>query len=365
MINHMVVRNLLHRPVRTVLSVLAVAVEVAMILMIVGVSEGLLWESQRRSRGVGADIIIRPSTSSAAMSLSTADIPEKLVDKLAQTFPEIEIATGTTLTVQGNLQTVTGVDWERFERMSGGVRYFEGGPMEGAYDAIVDEVYAKYKKAKAGDKLELLNHEFRITGIVETGKMSRIFIPIETMQELMGWQGRLSQVYLKLHDPADTQQVIGKIRVLLPTYPIYALEELLSQASADLRSMSSQFINVIIGIAVIIGFMVVLLSMYTAILERTREIGILKSMGASRTYITHIVMRETIMVCAAGILAGYGFSYGAKAAVETYFPLVTVLILPSWLFWGAVIAVIGSFLGAFYPATKAARQDPIEALAYD
>ena len=67
MINHMVVRNLLHRPIRTVLSVLAVAVEVAMILMIVGVSEGLLSESQRRSRGVGADIVIRPSTSSAAM----------------------------------------------------------------------------------------------------------------------------------------------------------------------------------------------------------------------------------------------------------------------------------------------------------
>ncbi len=365
MINHMVVRNLLHRPIRTALSVLAVAVEVAMILMIVGVSEGLLWESHQRSRGVGADIVIRPSTSSAAMRLSTADIPEKLVDKLTQTFPEIEIATGTTLTSLGDLQTITGVDWERFERMAGGVRYFEGGPMAGPYDAIVDEVYAKYKKAKVGDKLDLLNHEFRITGIVETGKMSRIFIPIETMQELMGWQGRLSQVYLKLHDPAATQQVIGKIRALLPTYPIYALEELLSQASADLRSMSSQFINVIIGIAVLIGFMVVLLSMYTSILERTREIGILKAMGASRTYIIRIVMRETIMVCAAGILAGYGFSYGAKAAVEAYFPLVTVLILPSWLFWGAVIAVIGSLLGAFYPATKAASQDPIEALAYD
>ena len=365
MINHMVVRNLLHRPIRTALSVLAVAVEVAMILLIVGLAEGLLWDSHRRSRGVGADIVIRPSTSSAAMSLSTADIPEKLVDKLAQTFPEIEITTGTTLTSMGNLQTITGVDWERFEQMSGGIRYFEGGPMQGPYDAIVDEVYAKYKKVKAGDELNLLNHKFHITGIVETGKMSRIFIPLETMQELMGWQGKLSQIYLKLYDPADTGQVIAKIRAILPTYPIYALEELLSQASADLRSMAAEFINVIIGIAVIIGFMVVLLSMYTSILERTREIGILKSMGASRAYITRLVMRETIMVCAAGILLGYAVSYAAKAAVETYFPLVTVLILPSWLFWGAVIAVIGSLLGAFYPATKAVRQDPMEALAYD
>lgn len=365
MINHMVVQNLLHRPIRTGLSVLAVAVEVAMILMIVGVAEGLLWESQRRSRGIGADVVIRPSTSSAAMSLSTADIPEKLLDKLVETFPEIEIATGTTLTTLGNLQAITGVDWDRFTEMAGGIRYLDGGPMENPHDAIVDEVYADLKNLQAGDTLELLNHEFHVAGVVETGKMSRVFIPRETMQELMGWQGRLSQVYLKLKDPGDTYPLIEKLQAMLPGYPVYALEDLLSQAASDIRAMSSQFVNVIIGIAVIIGFMVVLLSMYTSILERTREIGILKSMGASKTYITKLVMRETIVVCAVGILLGYGIAYAAQAAVHAYFPLVTVLILPNWLFWGAVIAVIGSVGGALYPATKAARQDPIEALAYD
>ena len=365
MINRMIARNLTHRPIRTGLSVLAVAVEVTMILMIVGLSEGLLWESQRRSRGVGADIVIRPSTSSAAQGLATADIPQKLLDRLVETFPEIRIATGTTLTTLGNLQTITGVEWEPFVEMCAGIRYFEGGAMEGPYDAVVDEVYARYKKVGVGDTLSLLNHDFHVAGVVESGKMSRIFIRLETMQELMGWHGRLSQLYLKLDDPAATQPVIGRIKALLPGYPVYAMEDLLSQAAADLRSMSSQVINVFIGIAVIIGFLVVMLSMYTSILERTREIGILKSMGASKAYITRIVMRETLAVCVVGILVGYLFSYGAKAAVETYFPLLTVLIPPSWLFWGAVIAVIGSLAGSLYPATKAARQDPIEALAYD
>ena len=59
MINRLVIRNLFHRPVRTGLTILAVALEVMMILMMVGVSEGLLRESQRRTRGVGADILIR------------------------------------------------------------------------------------------------------------------------------------------------------------------------------------------------------------------------------------------------------------------------------------------------------------------
>lgn len=365
MINRMVVRNLLHRPIRSGLSVLAVAVEVAMILLIVGLSEGLLHDSQQRTRGVGADIMIRPSTSSAAMSLSTADIPEALREKLPEMFPEIRLAVGTTILTPGELQTITGVDWDAFTQMAGGVRYIEGGPMAGPYDAVVDEIYARYKKIQAGDTLPLLNQQFRVAGVVESGKMSRIFIPIETMQELMGWQGKLSQIYLKLHDPADTVEVVEKIRVILPNYPVFAMEEFLSQAAANIREMSSQFVNLIIGIAVVIGFIVVLLSMYTAILERTREIGVLKSLGASKAYIVGIVMRETVLVCVCGILLGVAIGYGVQQAVHALFPLISVLISAQWLLRGALIAFAGAILGSMYPALRAARHDPIHALTYD
>ena len=164
MINQMVVRNLLHRPIRTSLSILAIAVEVTMILLIVGLGEGLLEDSQRRIRGVGADILIRPSTSSAAMTLSTADISEKLVPKLVQEFPEIEVATGTTVMMQGDLQTITGVEWNRFLQMADGIHYFGGGPMEKPYDAIVDEVYSRHKNVQIGDTIRLLNHDFYVAG---------------------------------------------------------------------------------------------------------------------------------------------------------------------------------------------------------
>ena len=365
MINKMVARNLLHRPIRTSLSILAVAVEVTMILMIVGLGEGLLEDSQRRTRGVGADILIRPSTSSAAMNLSTADIPEKLAAKLVEEFPEIEVATGTTVMMQGDLQTITGVDWDRFLQMADGIRYFGGGPMEKPYDAIVDEVYSRHKKVRVGDTIGLLNHDFHVKGIVESGKMSRVFIPLSTMQDLMGWRGKVSQVYLKLRDPKQTYPVIDRIKQLLPSYPVYAMEDLLTKAAADVREMSAQVVNVIIGIAVIIGFIVVLLSMYTAILERTREIGILKSLGASKSYITRLILREALVVCSLGILAGFGLSVLAKWVVEAQFPLVSIVIPANWLVGGAIIAAAGSLLGAFYPAAKAARQDPVSALAYD
>lgn len=365
MIARMVVRNLAHRPIRTFLSVLAVAVEVAMILLIVGLSEGLLLESMRRTKGVGADILIRPSTSSAAMSLSTADIPEALVEKLAATFPEIRLATGMTVNMGEGLQSISGVDWEKIQEMSGGIRYLDGGPLREPFDAIVDEIYARQQKLKAGDAFRLLNQDFKLVGIVESGKMSRIFVRKDTMQELMGWNGRLSQIFLKLDDPSKTREVVEKIHAMLPSYPVYPMEDFLALVTADVRAMSSQFVNVIIGIAVIIGFIVVLLSMYTAILERTREIGILKSLGASGGYIMSIVIRETLAICAGGILLGFLLSFLGEVIVESRFPLITIILFPAWMLWGALIAVVGSTLGAFYPATRAARQDPIEALSYE
>ena len=363
MINRLVIRNLFHRPVRTGLTILAVALEVMMILMMVGVSEGLLRESQRRTRGVGADILIRPQISGA--TITSADISEKLPEVLMQRFPEISFAMGSTVFTPGDLQTITGIDWPELERMSGGIVVFEGRPYAADYECVIDEVYAQQKQLGVGGKTTLMNHEFEVSGIIETGKMSRIFIPLETMRELQGWQGKFSQIYVKLEDSEQARGVIDRLKALLPNLSVISVEDFLALAATNIRQMSDQFVNVIISLALVIGFIVVLLAMYTAILERTREIGILKALGASKTYIVGVVMRETVVICLFGILLGYGLSFLGRAAVAARFPLVPVILLPEWMVWAALLAVVGSVIGALYPAWKAAEADPIEALAYE
>lgn len=363
MINRLVTRNLFHRPMRTGLTILAVAVEVTMILMIVGVSEGLLRESLRRTRGVGADILIRPQIT--GVTVTSADISEKLPAVLMERFPEIVFAMGSTVFTPGDVQTITGIDWPDLDRMSGGVVIFEGRPYATAYECLIDEIYARQKEIGVGDKTTLMNHEFEVTGIVETGKMSRVFIPLETMRELQGWQGKFSQIYVKLANPEQLRGVIVRLKELLPNQSVISVEDFLALAATSVRQMSDQFVNVIIAIALIIGFIVVLLAMYTAILERTREIGILKSLGASKAYIVGVIMRETGVICIFGIVLGYGMSYLGRATVAAKFPLVPVILLPEWMAWAGFLAIIGSAIGALYPAWKAAGADPIEALAYE
>jgi putative ABC transport system permease protein len=100
-------------------------------------------------------------------------------------------------------------------------------------------------------------------------------------------------------------------------------------------------------------------------MERTREIGILKSMGASKLYIVNVILRETALLAASGIVLGIGFSLAASWAIRYRFPLVQVVVSTDWIAWSVLVAVLGAIAGAMYPAFKAAGKDPIEALAYE
>ena len=363
MIHRLVLRNLFHRPIRTGLTILALAVEVMMIVMMVGVSEGLLQETLRRTRGVGADIMIRPEITGA--TISGADISEKLPGILMERYPQISQAMGSMVFTPGNLQTITGVDWEQLVAMSGGIAIFEGRVYEGPYEALIDEVYAEQEGIGIGESIELMGHEFRVSGIIETGKMSRVFIPSETMGELQGWQGRFSQVYVKLHDPSLALELIEELRALLPEHHVISVEAFLANTATNVRHLSSQFVNVIISIAVVIGFIVVMLAMYTAILERTKEIGILKAIGASKAYIGGIVLRETLVVSVVGIVLGYGLSVLGQRLVAVRYPLIPVILDPEWMAGAAVLTIVGAIGGAMYPALKAAKADPCEILSYE
>jgi putative ABC transport system permease protein len=121
----------------------------------------------------------------------------------------------------------------------------------------------------------------------------------------------------------------------------------------------------VIGVSVVIGFLVIFQSMYTAVMERTREIGILKSLGASKFYIVRVILRETLMVAAIGIIAGILISLATRRIIMLEKPVLLLFWSGEWVLRATVIALGGALAGALYPAIKAAQRDPIDALAYE
>ncbi len=369
MVNRLVFENLKHRPVRTLLSAVAIGVGITLILSLVDVSEGMLGDIAARSRGTGADIMVRPSDSSL-ISGSVGQMPEKIVD-VVRAQPHVALATGSLIQPVGPLESVAGIHLDEFNKLSGGFHYLEGGPFEkpeavtpdGVYDLLLDEVEAKAQHAHAG-QIITQGRKWRVTGVVESGKMSRMFTDLATLQDIYVPR-TISVVWVKVDDPANISAVQAELEAVLKDYHVYTMEEMTSLLTADNIPLLKNFTYVVTGIAGVIGFLFVFLSMYTAVLERTREIGILKALGASPAYILDMLMRETVLLAIGGAIAGILMSYGSKALMDQFYPRMTMVIVKSWWPWAALIALGGSLIGALGPGLKAARQDAIEALSYD
>jgi putative ABC transport system permease protein len=364
LINKLVLANLAHRPVRTILSVLAIAVEVSMILTLVGVSYGTLDGTARRARGVGADIMIRPPGSSI-VGLSTAPMSDKLVDFVAQR-PHVALATGIAIQPLSGFDSVTGLDLDQFSKMSGGFHYLQGGPFVTDDDVLVDEYYAKEKKLHSGDTVRLIGHDWRVAGVFESGKLARICVRLPVLQDMMGNPHHLSQIYVKADGPDHVQDVLSDLKSKMPTYPIYTVEEFTSLLSVSSVGLLRNFIGVVIGVAVIVGFIVVFMAMYTAVLERTREIGILKAVGGSSGLILDLLLRETLLLSILGTIVGILLTYGTQWLMQHVVPssLTQETVYGWWPIAGA-IAIAGALLGVIVPAIKAIHQDATEALTYE
>jgi putative ABC transport system permease protein len=105
--------------------------------------------------------------------------------------------------------------------------------------------------------------------------------------------------------------------------------------------------------------------MYTAVMERTREIGILKSLGASKFYIVNVILRETVLLALVGIALGVLISFVTREVILYERPVLRLFWSHDWVIRATVIAIVGALAGALYPAYQAAQKDPIEALAYE
>ncbi len=194
----MIANNLLHRPVRTIISVLAVGVEVALVILIVGLTSGLLQETAKRIEGVGADIMLQPPSASVFLAFSGAPMPIaigqrvreiKYVEAVAPVLLQFSSSSGADI--------LYGIDQTSFHDVSGGFVFLDGHDMQGPDDMLVDDWQAKAQQLKVGSKFHILDHDFNIAGIVEHGKGARMFVPIATLQDLSGSHDKASLFFVK------------------------------------------------------------------------------------------------------------------------------------------------------------------------
>ncbi len=362
--NSLVVGNLVYRPLRSTISAIAVAIEVIMILSIAAIMMGKLNGFKTRQSDIGMDTIVRPNVTNNFVGMTPAGASIKVADILAK-MPHVQVASPINIQLTNGLDSIYGIDFASFNALSP-FQFLEGGPFQGPDDVIIDDYTSKGHKV--GDTLQMLNHSFRICGIVRHGKGGRKFVPIEAMGRYTGTEGKASMFYLKTEDyPKFADKVREEVHATdgMQDYNVQTIDEYLSVMTPEKIVGFSIGLYVVTGIAMVVGFLVIFQSMYTAVMERTREIGILKSLGASTGYILKLVLQESMLLAALGVVGGVILSYTLGAVLQRSFPTLDFVINGPWVVRGVVLAFAGALLGALYPAWKAARKDPIEALSYE
>lgn len=362
---NLVAANLRSRPTRTIISILAVALGVILMLIIGGITSGTLGDYLDRTIGVGADFILQPSGSSILYAFSNATLPEKLALKLRE-VPEIRaVAPVLSMFSSSDFGLIFGIDLATYNQLPGRLRIVEGKDSLEGYEAIVDELYAKAHKVKPGMVISILNHKFTISGVCRPGAVVRVFVPLATLQELNGTPDKATIMFIKAATGANLEEVYNALKVRFPGLSIVRTSDP-SLLLADTRMPGlAEFRFTVVLISMLISFMVILLAMYTTIFERTREIGILKSLGASRGFIVGLILRESVMICALGVLFGVGLSYALRAAIMDVFPTLQVKMSPGELVLSCALGLLAGILGALYPAYKASKLDPVAALSYE
>ena len=364
----LVFSNIVARPMRSLATSLAVGLQVALLLLIVGLADGMIRENSKRMAGVGADIALQPPNSSLLLAASTAAMSVKIVD-LVSTIEGVAAVTPIFLqfNTTGGVGLIWGVDLKSFNQVSQGFIYLNGSGFQGGDDVIIDNIYASSGQLRVDDRITLMNHTFRVSGIVENGKGSRIFIPIKTMQNLVGSPRKSTLMLIKCHSQDDIPRVLDKLSKQLKSYPAFDMTQFVSQITLANKEFGplKYFTRTVVLVAALIGFFIIFLSMYTAISERTREIGILKSLGATRGYVSFIFLKEALVLTGFGFLSGLGLTLGAKLAFKAIFPSIQHYLFPEWVLATGIVALLSASLGALYPAFWAASQDPIETLTYE
>jgi len=362
----LVTANLKQRPLRSLVSVAGVALGVALIMLFTGLARGMSGDLQRRSSNVRAEIIFTRVGSSDNLVSSPANLSTKYVDKLKEIDGVAAAVPVVRYVYQGSgglgFENFEGIDWDQYSALND-MHILEGRPPVGDSEVIIDETKARNSHTSVGMPLRLFgNRDYTVVGIYGPESGARVKMPIAALQSVLESGDKCSYIFVKAGN-VDAETLARRIDEKLPGNKIQMTRDVFANIERSIPFLGV-FLNVLVILAAIVSAVVVMLAMYTTITERTREIGILKAMGASRGYIVGVIEKEAIAISLMGLVVGFIVSVTAGLFIHRFYGLFFEYGW-GWASVAACIGLLGGALGALYPALRASSLDAVSALSYE
>ncbi len=366
-------KNVLNRPVRTALTAMGLSVAIAAVVILVGIS----WNFERSFlaiyRAKGIDMIVVRAGSSNQLS-SSLDV--RLADRLRQIEGVADVAPSLMDTVafeDKNLASVLVNGWEPESLLFRGIRILDGRPLRRGDDraVLLGRVLALNLGKKVGDTLDVAGEPFQVVGIFESDSLfenGALIMPLRTLQKMMGREGQSTGLVIaaRSSDPASLNALRRRIEQAIPGVAATPARDYVV-ADTQIRLAKAMAWTTAV-VAMILGAVGMLNTMLMSIFERTREIGILRTVGWRRSRVLALVLGEALAISLAGtVLGGVLAALGLRALMlsPTARGFIDPSIPPEVLGIALIMGVGLSLLGGLYPAARAAALDPTEALRYE
>lgn len=369
-------KNVFRNKVRTALSVLGIVIGVAAIIVLVSIVDGL---SADVEKAIGAVESIRVVKSQGDPVFSRLDA--SLVDEL-DAFPGVQVAVPMVMGAPGLIDgeaftfgniRVVGIDFARqaHARSSG----FSGELVEGTDIEPGDKGVAIIGKGLkdsldkfTGQSISVNNHKMRIIGVYSSGSDfldSSIVVPIKDAREIFSFpQDKVSAFLLEARDPAQTVNIVKALNFKYE-------DELVAVSSSDLSEQFGSVIGnfrllvfLVAAISSIVAGVGIINTMLMSVVERFKEIGVLKAVGWTNSKVMQMIMLESIIISFFGGLCGLVAGFLISSSIQTFFGLKT-LVSPILLIQVFGFAFFIGLIGGIYPAVVASKMNPIDALRFE
>jgi putative ABC transport system permease protein len=368
-LNSLITANLTHHPARTLASLCGVALGVILVVLTVGLVRGQLRERGARDGNLTVELMLSLAHQG---SFSFTTMPVSMpVSRIAEIrgIPGVSAATAVAqhLEFGGNgalgLRQVDGVNFDEYQKTTG-VHIVEGQPLPASGEVmVVDTKYAAATKKKPGDKIKLLDRDFTIIGVYAPETGARMIIPLQTMQTLLNAPSLCSMVLVKCADPLQQEAVAQRLADQFPDLRILFTRDLPALFATGFVAFNV-FLKAVAGLAALISLLIVLLTSYTTVTERTRQIGILKALGASRGFIALVFLKESLLINCGGVIGGLLLALLVRF-ILAHWNGVKVSLESDYIAFAVAGGLLSSVVGTLYPAWRAAGQDPVDALSYE
>ena len=372
----MAVRNIRKRKARTALTVLGIVVGVTAIVALTSVSEGMqLQMTEWIKSSMGADLIITGTGSSEIMP--EGKIPEDYIDTILG-LRDVKSASGQLYAmgiVEGVSSLIQGVDPDvKLSHIT--IRHGSMLNEDGMSEAVIGQKLGSRLNIGVGDHLTLSsqsqNGKFKIVGLFQTTSMmmdESCIISLRSAQELFGDEGQLSSVLVNLHDSTDASAVKSEIERLLSGVRVVEQSQVLENVKQGTEIIKT-FLLMVASISMLVAGIGIMNTMIISVIERRRDIGIMKAVGMSRVKILYAFLSESILLGILGGLVGCASGVAVSKLAESlsakfYAVTMAVQISPKTLVFGFFFALVLSTLSGLYPCWRATSYRPVECLRYE